>query len=758
MERLQFRRMPLLAAACWFAAGVALAHRWIPTGLLAIAVLALGILVIVALCRSRRLAILPVAALWIVAGAWCWQVHPVPDTQRNLLQYADGLSRNIHGHVIRVRKLSIGRQPANHDSDATWQEEQQPEDGSILSADIAIDAVEEVTPDISRMVPARGGARVTLLAKNEPLPELMCGDVIEVPLRLKIPERFNDPRVWQYADYLLAQGIGARATSPAAKLHVVAHEPGLARCKLAAAQSWASDRMLSYIHSAPNRHLPRMLRLTDDDAGMLNAMLFGDRTRLTRQLRSSFERTGSFHLFVVSGMHVALLGGMVLWGLRRLRIRDWAATLIALSLMTGYALVTGFGAPVQRALFMMAVFLCARLLSREQSILNAVGAAALAELVWAPGSLYEASFQMTFLAVLAIAGIAVPLGERSFLPWARASKHLSALWLDPVLPPRLAQLRVMLRLWGELLSGVFGRWMNSLPVRFVSAALWLAELALIGLVAELVMALPMTMYFHRATIFALPANMFTIPMIGLLAPLAIALFLLSLLAPSLAVVPAVATGGLLHSLGWLISRVSRFHSADLRVPGPVWWIALLALAGWMFCLWAIRRSRGWAVAGALLLPLGTLTVLWPEKPAISAGKLEVTAIDVGQGDSILVISPDGHTMLIDAGGPVGRAGEVAEAANSFDIGEDVVSQYLWSRRLRQLDVLVLSHAHSDHMGGMPAVMCNLRPRELLGFHQSGLRSLPRTSCRSGRVGSCCQASSRRRRYEPGAGKGQGSRS
>jgi competence protein ComEC len=92
--------------------------------------------------------------------------------------------------------------------------------------------------------------------------------------------------------------------------------------------------------------------------------------------------------------------------------------------------------------------------------------------------------------------------------------------------------------------------------------------------------------------------------------------------------------------------------------------------------------------------------------------MEVTAIDVGQGDSIFIAAPDGATMLIDAGGPVGGVTEAAEATSRFDVGEEVVSPYLWSRRFRRLDVVALSHAHSDHMGGMPAILRNFRPREL----------------------------------------------
>ena len=111
------------------------------------------------------------------------------------------------------------------------------------------------------------------------------------------------------------------------------------------------------------------------------------------------------------------------------------------------------------------------------------------------------------------------------------------------------------------------------------------------------------------------------------------------------------------------------------------------------------------------LPLTAAMVLWPELPEISPGIMEVTAIDVGQGDALLIVSPQGRTMLVDAGGPVGGVTEAAAVTSGFDVGEEVVSPYLWSRRVRQLDVIALSHAHSDHMGGMAAVMRNFRPRE-----------------------------------------------
>jgi len=238
------------------------------------------------------------------------------------------------------------------------------------------------------------------------------------------------------------------------------------------------------------------------------------------------------------------------------------------------------------------------------------------------------------------------------------------------------------------------------------------ELALIGIVAEMVMVLPMAVYFHRATMFAVPANMFSVPLVAALAPIAVVTFCAALVSSWAAILPGAATALLLHGVTDVIGRVSAVRAADLRIPGPVWWVALLAVLGWAFCCWAVRRSRGWAWVAVVVLPAVAVMVLWPERVVSSPGSLEVTAIDVGQGDSIFIVGPDGATMLIDAGGPVGGVTEAAEATSRFDIGEEVVSPYLWSRRFRRLDVIALSHAHSDHMGGMPAVMRNFRPREL----------------------------------------------
>jgi competence protein ComEC len=725
-------------AVCWFALGEVMARNGKPAIILLIAIALFSSLTLIALLFAQRTAIVPVAAVWIAIGCWSAEMQPAPPTQHALTAYADGLSRQLRGRVVRVRELPPQQNDSDHDKETGWWPEKEPDVEAAalgaLSVDLQVDSIEEVTPEVSRMVTMTGGVRLNVIAdklptnrigrtaaEREAFPTLRCGDVVEAPVRIKLAERYRDPGAWQYADYLLAQGIGAHASVRASKITLldssaassirVDHAAQM-QCRIYAAQSWASGRVIDYVHSRANRRLPELMRLSQDDAGMLNAMLFGDRAGLNKTQRVGFERTGSFHLFVVSGMHVGLLAGLMFWLARRLKLRELLATLVTIVLTFGYALLTGFGAPVQRALFMTVIFLLARLLLRDRNVLNALGAAALGVLIWTPAALFEASFQMTFLAIVAIGGIAVPLAERTFLPYAHAADHLWDKWIDIGLPPRVAQFRLMLRLWSEAIAGIAGDWARGLPSLLVRSSFWALELALIGAVAEMVMVLPMAVYFHRATMFAVPTNMLSVPLVAILAPIAIITFCTSLLGSWVALLPGAATALLLHGVTGVIGRVSAVHAADLRVPPPVWWIALLAVVAWAFCCWAVRRSRSWAWTAVVVLAVVPLMVLWPEPAIVSPGMMEVTAIDVGQGDSIFIVGPDGSTMLLDAGGPVGGVTEAAEATSRFDIGEEVVSPYLWSRRFRRLDVLALSHAHSDHMGGMPAVMRSFKPREL----------------------------------------------
>jgi competence protein ComEC len=554
---------------------------------------------------------------------------------------------------------------------------------------------------------------VTLYADHGVLRAPACGEELAGELRMKTLERYRDAGAWQYADYAAGLGVGARASTAAGALRVVGPRRASWGCRLGAAQAWASGRLLGYVGSGVNRQLPPVARLSVADGRMLDAMLFGDRTSLDQGLRTGFERTGTFHLFVVSGLHIALLAGGVFWVLRRVRLPVWAATVGTIAAAAGYAAMTGFGQPVQRSLGMVTVYLLARVLGREREPLQALGAAALAMLLWAPASLFEAGFQMTVLAVVAIGGIGHPLAERWFVEYGRVAREV----FRPRrrrLEARLGQLRLTLELFGEALAGVVGwRWLRYGPAWAVRVAVGTAELALLGMVTELVMALPMALYFHRAVVFALPANMVVLPVIGVLAPAAVATFVGAVVHPWLAAVPGAVTALLLHGIGGVIGRISGMRVADLRVPGPGGVVTVVVLGVLGGCCWAVRRGRGFAWAAVGVLPGVAALVLWPRAVERRAGA--------------------GKVRLVEAGGPVGRAGG-AEVVSGFDVGEEVVSPYLWSRGVRRVDVVVLTHAHTDHMGGMPAVLRNFRPRELWVGIDPGSRLYRALLAEAGRLG------------------------
>ncbi len=138
--------------------------------------------------------------------------------QHALLGYADGLSRQVRGRVMRVRELAPIATGADHDNEPGWwaekEEDEEAAAAGALSVDLQVDEIEEVTPDVSQMVPMTGGVRMNVVPDKAPsgspvLPNLRCGDLVQAPMRLKIPERYRDPGAWQYADYLLAQGVGS---------------------------------------------------------------------------------------------------------------------------------------------------------------------------------------------------------------------------------------------------------------------------------------------------------------------------------------------------------------------------------------------------------------------------------------------------------------------------------------------------------------------------------------------------------------------
>jgi competence protein ComEC len=537
-------------------------------------------------------------------------------------------------------------------------------------------------------------AQVTLYTKgDEPLPPLRYGQNIEVDARVRKPHNYGNPGAFDYEHFLARQDIYWTASGAADTLRIL---PGHCGSPLRKA---AMD-----LRAAVLRRTEQLYHGDDYLSGMMQAMLMGQSFQLQRIWTEQYRNTGTFHVIVISGTHVAILAAFFLFLLRLCFVPQRLAMLLTAAAAWLYAMTSGWGAPCVRCAAGLTLYMIGSYFYRERRALNLLAAIALCFLVFDPDQLFEASFQLSFLAVAFLAAFATPLVRATSGPLARGLADLHDAGRDLHLPPRVAQFRIEIRLLAETLRTTL-----HLPARVATVAVTLParvlfffyEIAVISAVIQLGLALPMVVYFHRLGLSGLSANAFAIPLMGLAVPT-------GFLAVFTGWRWVAAVGGWLMRLSRAIVGWHAAHEPNLRIPTPPLWLGIaLAIALLAF---AVARGRWWrAATGAAVAVFLALLVWHPFPPEFYPGQLEMSVIDVGQGDSILVIFPDGERMLVDGGG-IPAFGH--QTRSQLDTGEDVVAPYLWDRGMRSVDIVALSHAHEDHIGGLPALVADFHPREL----------------------------------------------
>ena len=390
----------------------------------------------------------------------------------------------------------------------------------------------------------------------------------------------------------------------------------------------------------------------EPEATVIAGALWGERGTLPPQLRDDFQATGTVHVLVTAGLHLGVIAALVLGALRLCRVPRVAASLSAIPGLIAYAWLTGGHLPSQRAAVMVSVALLARACGGRVVSWNALAAAALVVAAIWPAAVSTVSFALSFSCVSAIVLFARPLQH--------ALERLE-------LPERV---REALALTIATQVGV-----------------WPLSAATFGLVAP----------------YAVLANAVVVPATGIAMLAGIAALLLGS-------VPLL--GGAAATIAvWDVDAILHVVGAVAALPGARVWVAPPPA-------FAIVAYDAAAVAAALILPhrpRRAIALLALASAAVVAstlrlpdGRLTITMLDVGQGDGIVVRTPRGHTILIDSGGRLERGPSIDGRSPAELVGERVVLAYLKREGIRHVDLLVNTHPHGDHVGGLAPIVRALR--------------------------------------------------
>jgi competence protein ComEC len=534
------------------------------------------------------------------------------------------------------------------------------------------------------------------LRPHEIPPDLRYGQRVELEARVRRIRNFQNPGEFDYEAFSARKDIYWTAAATGAAAVIV--RPGRCGSRFHAA--------VFALRTGAIRRIQRLYLGNPYATGMMEATLIGESSRMERLWTDHFRRTGTYHMLVIDGLHITILAAFLLFLLRLCFLPEITALAITASAAWIYALVSGWNAPAIRAAGGFTLYVAARYFYRRGRLLNLLAAVAIVYLIYDPSQLFEAGFQLSFLSVAAIGLLAIPVLEATSTLHASGLTGITEAGRAPRLAPRAALFRLELRLLAETASYYIPlprAWWEHTFVFAARVFFYAYQLAVISAAIQIGLALPMAIYFHRISLTGVSANILVVPLLALVVPLGFLAILTTWH------VPAAVAGWLLHAS----EHIAEWHThlePDWRVLAPPLWLAISFTAALVLLAIAMRRSiRTSYAALAAVLVLFALIFWHPFPPAIHAGELELSAIDVGQGDSLLVCFPDSKLMLVDGGGVISFG---ARPTARLDIGEDVVSPYLWSRSIRKIDVVALTHAHDDHAGGLPAIIENFHPVEL----------------------------------------------
>ena len=507
-----------------------------------------------------------------------------------------------------------------------------------------------------------GRARISANDPQELL-EVTQGERLGLWAMLRAPRGYASPGAFDVAADARRHGVHAHGYCKSVAL--VSHAG-------AAPRSGVLARVAAWRRSA--RRVIGSALPPSDEEGLVRAMVLGDRAGLSQDAGEAFRIAGTYHVLAISGAQVALVAGLLLLVLRRLRFPPLSTALAMGMAVSLYALFVGADPPVTRAALMAICLALGKAVDLDGDASNLLGFAGCLLLVLQPSAIGDVSFQLSFGATLGILLLARPVA--SALP--------------------------------------------KLPLQ--------AQLAIaVSISAQAALLPAMAWHFHRLAPAAILLNLAAGPLSSAVLVAGFGLLFVHAVVPSLSGLAAEVAWAFAHGLLLSSDAVRTLPWLDMRVPTP----GLSVVAGYFLGIMLLFRGR--RAAGAWTLAAAFTALCWG-LGGRADGRLWLSVLDVGQGDALVLRSPSGRVLLVDA----------APAARGFDLGEAVVAPYLWSLGVRHVDGLVMTHVDGDHVGGAPFLSRAFSAREVW----EGIA--PQRDPRYERLGRSLDARSRRITLRPGA--------
>ena len=503
--------------------------------------------------------------------------------------------------------------------------------------------------------------------------EFQYGDFIRFHSTLKKIHNFNNPGGFDYERYLNLQGIYATCfiTDSSGIVLLRQKSANNTRLKLESFRNYLKQ-IIDNNSSSPQKEI-------------IEAMTIGNQNEIPTDVRDNFNKTGTAHILSISGLHIGMVSAVAFFFaflilksseylMLRFNIIKLAATAAFLMVLI-YAFIAGMGVTVMRSALMALIFLIALISGKQKDLYSTLALAGLIILAISPQALFDISFQLSFMAVLALIYI-VP--KFSDIP----SKIISTL-----------------PLWTQ---GI---------IRY-------AYLSVIVCIAATIGTLPLIMYyFNRVSCVTIIANLIAVPLLGTLTLAISMLFILSAFFSSTIAGYFIKLASLFVQISIdIINKLAAFPWSSFNTTKPnlieisVFYLLIFLVIQFIEAKRRIIPKEFSSNRFRIIKYLLVITVLFfaaditylTVRDKLSSD-LKITVIDVGQGNSILVQFPGGDNMLIDGGG---------FSESSFDIGKAVVAPFLYHERISHIDTAVLSHPHPDHLLGLIYIMNNFDVRQI----------------------------------------------